>query len=225
MELIIVIPIVIGIVLLILILKDREKRQKEFDKVFKPIEDLKKKIRNISYIEESINNDYKNINTTSEFIELGQLRHIYRYNHEKNEFWIEYLFKNNTEENKSFSVKKVELEVRGELIESNLTLLMEKVPEFMAPPYGNRYYSTKSHYGYGLGNSGQKEFLFNSRFKYELNNDNRFSKSDSITIYVDIQEYKDGQFISINKEIFFDYFNNILSTRVQEIDEIIKWNE
>lgn len=225
MEIAIIILILIGVVFWFIIYKDKEKKLAELDKVFKPIEDLKMKIRDISYIKDSFDNKFEPIETTSKYLELNQIRYIFRYSHEKDNFWIEFYLKDKSEENKNYSINRVELRVNGKIIESDLTLLIEKVPKHFAPPYGNRYFSTKSYFGYSLGENSKKEFLFNSRFKFNLTSENTFAKNDSIYIYIDIQEYKNGKFEKLDEIIFINYFNNLEFNCVQEIDEIIKWNE
>ncbi|HEV7347924.1 hypothetical protein [Telluribacter sp.] len=203
-------------------MKKETKSNQETEDLYAKIRSLSDGISDIDKVEQSNNNTVVSI-TKGEYVSLNRLSRIYKYAHEK-EYWVEFYLENSTLEDFNFAIKKVELFSNNFKIESNLILLLEKVPEYMAPPYGNRYFDTNSYNNFALGKTGNKTFIFKSRFS--LNDDLiTFKESDYIVVKLEIN--------SLNKELekyvvsesveLIESFKNMRFKNIQSIDEKIEW--
>lgn len=128
--------------------KEKESQQKTAD-LFARISVLSEGITDIGFIQPS-----KQIKLSpkieSNYVRLSSLSRIYKYT-DARDYWIEFILENITTENVNFILDTVEFFYGDTKIESNLTLLLEKVPEYIAPPYGDNYFSTKSYNNFTLG--------------------------------------------------------------------------
>lgn len=159
------------------------------------------------------------------FLNLEEVTRLFTYEKEANFYWIEYRFENNTDEDINFVLKRTIVCIDGVEIECDLSLLLEFVPEYLAPPYGIRYFNTKSFNNYVLGTKGQKTFRFESRFALE--NRNNFKSSDFIKIEIELNKFEDNvnQFVQFEKLVFIQNFEKIAQASIYAVDEQIKWED
>jgi hypothetical protein len=158
--------------------------------------------------------------TRNEHIILKDLKRIYRY-FDENEYWIEYFIENRSPEDITFWFKDASVSINEHIIDCNLTVLLEKVPEHYAPPYGNRYFDTNTYNNFTLGPSGPKTFIFQSRFKPIVAN---FNETDSILIELELsrRDSNINKHVSFQKVQFIEYFGNLRFATIQSINEKIK---
>jgi hypothetical protein len=177
-------------------------------------------ITNVGEIQRSEPNCQHPLQTINEHIILKDLRRIYRY-FDENEYWIEYFLENRSPEDITFWFKDASVSINEHIIDCNLTVLFEKVPEYYAPPYGNRYFDIKAYNTFTLGPNGPKTFIFQSRFKPIATN---FNETDSISIELQLSRRDDNinKYVSFQKVQFIEYFGNLRFATIQSINEEIK---
>lgn len=213
---------ILFIIAFIYAIKKEAKRYDESKDLSTKIRSLSNGISEIGKVEET---DIDIVASISEgkYVRLNNLFRLYKYAHEK-EYWVEFFLENSTLEDFNFILKKVELFSNNIRIKSNLTLLLEKVPEYQAPPYGNRYFNTSSYNNFMLGKTSPKFFIFNSRFNL---NDSlpSFKESDYITIELEINSIdKDLENSIVSKKVkLIESFKNMKFKNIQSIEEKIEW--
>ncbi|TDP57809.1 hypothetical protein [Flavobacterium dankookense] len=163
-----------------------------------------------------------------EHINLEELTRLFKYSNSE-EYWIEFIIKNISTEKLTFSLNEILIVKNDQKTKCNLNLLFEKVPEYVDPPYGHRYFDTLSYNNYTLGSSGFKYFTFFSRFKIESTDLTNFKEKDFISIKIDINKFNENLNIYevIKKVEFIENFKNMKFKNIQQNDEkigIIKWH-
>ncbi len=197
------------------------KDSKEFNRNMETISSIGNRFKLIGKITPS--SEEKKIASNDEgFITFNRIHRLFKYNSHHNYLWIEYSIRNTTEEELYFDIGKVFINVDDSKIECDVSLLLEFVPEYLAPPRGIRYFDTKSFNTFILGPRGQKEFRFESRFPLENNN---FKKSDAIEIEAELKKIDliTNQLVSVKKLLFVESFKDILHDTIYTIDEQISW--
>lgn len=209
------------IIAFIYAIKKETISKQETEDLYTKLRSLSNGISDIGKIEQ-VDNDIVASVIQGSYVRLNSLSRIYKYTYEK-EYWIEFYLENTTLEDFNFELKKVELFSDNLKVESALTLLLEKVPEYMAPPHGNRYFNTNS-YNFLLGKTGPKSFIFKSRFSL---NDNltTFKESDYIAVELEINSLNKEleKSIILKKVKLIESFRNMRFKKIQSIDEKIEW--
>lgn len=152
---------------------------------------------------------------SSDYISFNRLTRIFKYENAPS-FWVEFVLQNDTEEELIFFLQEVNVSISGNVERCDLTLLVEKVPEYLAPPYGNQYFDTNAYNNFVLGCKGPRHFQFQGRFiprKEQVS----FKSSDYVQIKVAIN--KSGQ----ESCTFIEGFSKMKFSIVQSIDDVIKW--
>lgn len=214
---------ILFIVAFIYAMKKETKNNQETEDLYAKIRSFSNGISDIGKVEKADNDIVVSI-TKGKYVILNMLSRIYKYAHEK-DYWIEFYLENSTLEDFNFILKKVELFSDDFRVESNLTLLLEKVPEYLAPPYGNRYFDTSSYNNFMLGKAGQKSFIFKSRFS--LNDGlTSFKESDYVTIELEINSTnKELEKSIVSKNVtLIESLKNMKFKNIQSIDEKIEWD-
>ena len=217
-KIIIISVIILGFILLAIKLIEKEKiKDKKFDDMVK---DIKSRCKFVLKIKESPSFKYKGSNLSSSFLKLKELSHIFTYFESENEFWIAFVLINNTEQKLTWGIGSVLINIDGNEYTNTETLLLEKVPEFQSPPYGNRYIQTKGLNSLTLGSDGQ---IFRLQSSFPLpNTANRIiSENDNIKITINIYANPNDK-TPIEKIEFFEYFKYIKFQTVQSFDEKIE---
>jgi hypothetical protein len=176
--------------------------------------------------------EYSNVKvesqTEDEDINLEELTRLFKYSNSE-EYWIEFIIKNISTEELTFSLSEISIIKNNHKIKCNLNLLFEKVPEYLDPPYGHRYFDTLSYNNYLLGTRGLTYFTFFSRFNIESVDTTSFKEGDYISISIDINKFNENLNIYevIKKVEFIENFKNMKFKNIQQNDEkigIIKWH-
>src|SRR5436190_633183 len=113
-------------------IKDK-KSGKEMGKLSEKLKDLAISIKNIGMIQPAGANSFNSI-VSSTYIALENLSRLYKYTQNENEYWIEFVLKNASSENLTFSLTGVVANINDLKIDCSQILLLEKVPEYFAPP-------------------------------------------------------------------------------------------
>ena len=159
---------------------------------------------------------------TNGLISLGRVSRIYKYLNE-DDYWIEFRLDNVTPENNVFNVDSVSVTVNDTELKCDLVVLFEKVPEYLSPPYGNRYFDTRYYTNYMLGPQAQRSFIFEARFKPN-NDDPVFKESDSISINLSFNKLDPNVNGHIKSSCFTlqTAFKHLKFKKIQSIDETIQ---
>lgn len=156
-------------------------------------------------------------------LQLVDIKRLFKYENETDFTWIEYSFRNNTTENITFFIKTVSVKIDGTEIGCDLSLLLEFVPEYLAPPHGIKYFDIQSYNNYQLGTQGQQTFRFESRFPMQKRNN--FNARDFIKIEVELYKLDDTikKYVPFDTLIFTENFEKMVQKTIYAIDENIKW--
>lgn len=159
---------------------------------------------------------------TNGLISLDHVSRIYKYFNEQ-VYWIEFHLNNIASEDSTFNVDSVSVSLNNVEVKCDLILLFEKVPEYMAPPYGNRYYDTRYYTNYMLGPQAQRSFIFKAQFKP---NDATpvFKESDSISINLSFKKLSTNGngYIKLSNFTLHTAFKDSKFKKIQSIDETIQ---
>ncbi len=191
-------------------------------RLFESIKELEKGIEQIGKIEYS-KLESEDRMLASEFIRLECLSRVFKYSkHEA--YWIEFILTNSTNEKLSFEITSVKITQSGHSSICDTTLILEKVSEYIAPPYGNAYFDTSMGLNFSLGANAPKNFIFTSRFKRA---NAHFTESDYLIIEVLINKNIDntGKQQLGDAIHFKDYFKNLKFKTIQSIDDEIHWEK
>ncbi|WP_421942617.1 hypothetical protein [Pedobacter sp.] len=224
MHAITIIPLIIMILFLIAIVYYWVKEDSKNKETMDVISTISNRYRLTGKITPESNT--KNMSQThNNFLHLEEIARLFKYDSESNSFWIEYTFKNNTLDDMSFVFNKAVVTIDEEEIECDLSLLLEFVPEYLARPYGIRYFNTKSFNNYILGVRGQKTFRFESRFPLESRNN--FKASDLIRVEIELNKFETSvnKYVPFEKLVFSENFRKISQQTVYSVNEQIKWED
>lgn len=218
---IVLIPIVVFLLFIVAIVYyiKRDKSHAQIKAVYQKIDEINNSIKDIGDVRNAITN--KVSNTESKYIRLHHLSRILKYD-DSDKYWIEFYIENVSSDDLNFNLLDIALDLHDEKEMCDLILLHEKVPEYLALPYGNRYYNTKFFRNYILGIKGQKLFCFSGRFALPIAS-YEFSESDSIEINIGINKLDGDQFIEFEKIKLLESFSNLKFKRIQSINDSIKW--
>lgn len=218
---IVLIPIVVFLLFIVAIVYyiKKDKSQTKIDSVYQKIDEINNSIKDIGIVRNAITN--KVSNTESNYIRLHNLSRVFKYD-DSEKYWIEFYIENVSSDDVNFNLLDIELDLHGEKVMCDLILLHEKVPEHLAPPYGNRYYNTEFFRNYILGTKGQKLFCFSGRFALPIES-YEFSESDSIEINIGINKLDGDKFIEFEKGKFLESFSKLKFKRIQSINDSIHW--
>lgn len=218
---IVLVPIVVFLLFIVAIAYyiNRAKSQTKIDSVYQKIDAINNSIKDIGIVRNAITN--KVSNTESKYIRLHNLSRVFKYD-DSDKYWIEFYIENVSSDDLNFNLLNIALDLHGEKVMCDLILLHEKVPEYLAPPYGNRYYNTEFFRNYILETKGQKLFCFSGRFALPIGH-YEFSESDSIEINIGINKLYGDQFIEFEKVKFIESFSKLKFKRIQSINDSIKW--
>lgn len=218
---IVLIPIVVFLFFIAAIVYyiKRDKSQTQIEAVYQKIDEINISIKDIGNVRNAITN--KVSNTESKYIRLHNLSRVFKYD-DSDKYWIEFCIENVSSDDLNFNLLDIVLDLHGEKVICDLILLHEKVPEYLALPYGNRYYNTEFFRNYILGTKGQKLFCFSGRFALPIGSF-EFSESDSIEINIGINKLYGDKFIEFEKLKFIESFSKLKFKRIQSINDSIQW--
>lgn len=163
-------------------------------------------------------------NTSSTFLSLKGLINIERFSDSVNNYWIEYHLENITKEDVNFRLEKVEVYLDNLKFNCDLSVLYEKVPEHLSPPYGNRYYNTQYFNNYFLGLRAQRFFIFKSKITVNQNNF-VFKDSDFIKVYISYNRANQdsGKYQEFEQIVFTESFKKMKFQDIISVNEKLVW--
>ena len=218
----IAIAILVGLVICILVFSGARKQGQVQEDVLENIKQKSNKIEEIgTFGFAEITNETSNLIST--FMRFEMINRVFKFSFHE-EYWIEFVLLNKTLEDLRFEISKVEIIISNKNIICDKTLLFEKVPEYIAPPYGNAYFDTSHGINFSLGKTAPNKFIFMSRFNLK---DNTLADSDFITIEVKFNRLAPVKkaYELIETVSFKQYLKNIKFKSIQLIDGEIHWNE
>lgn len=197
------------------------KEKKESVKIDNLFQKLKSGINEIGYIQQDNTGNFTKSETKNEFLNLFELRRIFKYS-DGEEFWIEFVIKDLSNKEMIFNINSVEMQINNIKSLSNTTLLFEKVPEYLEPPYGNRYYDILSYNDFQIGKNGQKYFKFLSSFRVD---NPFFRESDFIKIEIEVKQFDEDSNpkMDFKNFQFIESFKSMTFKNIQSINEKINW--
>lgn len=218
---IVIIAITVFIIFVVSFIYYFKKERSEQKTLFDSITKKRDGIFDIGYIkpgdEIGISSQHSN-----SLISLKYLSRIYKYLDEQ-EYWIEFYLENTALEDHTFNIDNVTVTLNNIDIQCDLIVLYEKVPEYMAPPYGNRYYDTRYYMNYMLGPQAQKSFIFQARFKP---NDAIpvFKESDQVKIDLSFKKFdlSTNEYIELSDLKLQTVFKYSKYKKIQSVDDIIQ---
>ncbi len=218
-ETIILIAFVVILVFLVFFIYALKKEGRQFEDLFRVLRKKAKGITNIGLIQAS-GEKLVGSKTDAGYIRLHGLHRLFKYKQDRHTYWIAFMIENHTKENLSFMLNTVRVSIDGNASDCNLTLLMEKVPERVSPPYGNQYFNTRTYNNFILGEIAPKYFTFQARFVIEGENP-PFKDNDFVEIEVDFMKFdiESQKYMSIRKDQLTENFQNIKYRKIQQIDE------
>lgn len=162
-----------------------------------------------------------------EFVGLAALQRVFKFS-DSDDYWIEFVLENTATSSHNFSMKEVSWCREGYCIKADLTLLMERVPEYMSPPDGRRYFDTAVYRNFILGPKGPKSFTFYCRFKLPESFVGSIKGSDilSLTLEMNKTELHTGKNIGKDQIVLQDMLQYARFRNIQCIDaasETIRW--
>lgn len=218
----IAISILVGLVICILVFSGARKQGQMQEDVLENIKQKSNKIEEIGTIGfAEITNETSNLIST--FMRFEMINRVFKFSFHE-EYWIEFVLLNKTLEDLRFEISKVEIIISNKNIICDKTLLFEKVPEYIAPPFGNAYFDTSHGINFSLGKTASNKFIFMSRFNLK---DNTLADSDFITIEVKFKRLAPVKkaYELIETVSFKQYLKNIEFKSIQLIEGEIHWNE
>lgn len=196
-------------------IKDNEEIQKVYDKVHA----INSTIKHLGKIQSTTDTTIIS-NNASTFLSFKGLISIERFSDSVNDYWIEYHLENITKEDVNFRLEKVEVYLGDLKFNCDLSVLYEKVPEYLSPPYGNRYYNTQYFNNYFLGLRSQRFFIFKSKITVNQNSF-VFKDSDFIKIYISYNRANQasGNYQEFEQIIFVESFKKMKFQDIISINE------
>ncbi|QIL40757.1 hypothetical protein G7074_16705 [Pedobacter sp. HDW13] len=204
-------------------IKIERKKAEEIQKVYDKINAVNSTIKHLGKIGATTNAPVVSA-TSSTFLSLKVLMGIERFSSSEHDYWIEFHLEKLTEMELNFRLEKVEVYLDDVKFDSNLSVLYEKVPEYLSPPYGNRYYNTQYFNNYFLGVNAQRFFIFKSKITLDQNNP-VFKDSDFIKIYVSYNKINpdSGKYEEFSETVFTESFKKMKFQDIISIDEQLDW--
>lgn len=185
------------------------------DKIIKKANAILAKNPIIGSIEKTSHSLHQN-ESESKVLRLDKDIALYKYRSKPDESWVSFSIERKLKCDQVFSIERVVLVADGKQFESNLTLLFEKVPTHLAPPYGNRYFNIENYRPYILG--GHIEyFRFESRFDFNLLK-TKIKDSDEIRIQISIGNNAESKKIEFQR-----YFSESRYQKITQSNEDINW--
>ena len=223
MLLLVAVLVFLAFIILFIVARKRDKPGRDETKaLYARLDELKSGIIDIGKIQTD-NILARQSQTSGDYVSFNRLTRIFKYENARS-FWVEFVLQNDTEEELTFFLQEVNVSISGNVERCDLTLLIEKVPEYVAPPYGNQYFDTNAYNNFILGSKGPRHFEFQSRFilrKEQVS----FKSSDYIQIEVAINKSNLNPDNSEGQEscTFIESFSKMKFPVVQSIDDVIKW--
>lgn len=159
-------------------------------------------------------------------VALSGIQRVFTYA-DSSDYWIEFILENKSSAGLTFSIEEVSWSRENQNVKTNLSLLMERVPEYLAPPAGCRYFDTAVYRNYLLGPSGPGSFTFYSRFNVPQSFGDVVKGSDKLMLVLELSKLNtaSGHFIVLEKVVLEDMFQYVKHRTIQRFtaSEMPKW--